>query len=451
MKKRVDNTIRPPRHAKEPQDRGTAAEDQCYYSLYCYLWDALDHGLDSFARLAQSLGLTHISVAASYHGGKALLPHNSGQHVYFIEDGAVYFRPAARFFSGTRMRPLVSRLVRKRDVFRDLVEKCLARGVKTTAWTVALHNTYLGTSYPEFASENAFGNRYLHALCPSQSQVIAYLRSLARNLAAYDIDAVEFETFEHIPFRHYGFLEKEGIAVTPMACLLLSLCFCSACRAKAKNRAIAVRPLQKAVTRWLQEYFAGKNRSVAPVEEQAQNLSGLDDYLQMRFDVLTDAFQQISGLLHEHGKRVIFLSIGQERDRDYLTGVDLRQIAQHADAIETLFYARRSEDAAPFMKSMQKAMAMDRKISFAIRPGYPDAASAADVATLTRSVVRAGAAGVSYYNFGLLESYRMPWIREAIREVQKRSFGSTETAGEGSGRPVKTAGFVRPNVLRNAY
>jgi hypothetical protein len=445
VKKRDNNPAQQPRRLQKLPGTEPAPASREYFSLYCYLWDAVDKGLDRFSRVAQELGLTHISVAASYHGGKALLPHNSKQPVYFIEDGAVYFHPTSRFFTGTRMRPLVSHLVKQRDYFGDLVEKCRKRGVKATAWTVALHNTYLGTNYPEISTQNVFGNRYLHSLCPSQPGVIAYLRGLARSLAAYDIDAVEFETFEYVPFRHYAFLEKEGIAVTPMACLLLSLCFCSACQAVAKKRGVSTRLLAKAVKEWLREYFAGKNRSTAPVKELLHQISGLNEYLEVRFNVLGAAFEEISALLHEHDKKVVFLTIGQEEARDYLTGVDLRGVAQHADAIETLFYARRSDEAPLVVKALHKASGTDRPVYCAIRPGYPDASSSSDV-------LGAGAAGVSYYNFGLLEETHMPWIRNAIQEARKPSTRTSEIEADGASvAPMPSEGFVRPNVLRKAF
>ena len=58
-----------------------------YLSLYCYMWDILDEGINSFTRLVKDAGLTNISLASTYHGGKALQPHNRKNHVYFIEEG----------------------------------------------------------------------------------------------------------------------------------------------------------------------------------------------------------------------------------------------------------------------------------------------------------------------------------------------------------------------------
>lgn len=69
-----------------------------YFAMNCHACDVLDEGPASFAQLARDVGLTSISVAASYHGGRALLPQNAKHHVYFIEQGVGYFQPSHRFF-----------------------------------------------------------------------------------------------------------------------------------------------------------------------------------------------------------------------------------------------------------------------------------------------------------------------------------------------------------------
>jgi hypothetical protein len=421
-----------------------------YFSLYCYAWDVLDEGPDSFARLAEDLGLTNISMAASYHGGKALLPHNAEHHVYFIEEGAVYFQPSRRFFGTTKMKPRVSRLAADRDIFRDIVEACGKQGVATTAWTVAIHNTHLGTEYPELTTQNAFGDRYFHSLCPSQPDVMAYMRALAANLATYPLDAVELETFEFIPFRHYAFVEKEGIGVTPMAGLLLSLCFCPACLLVATRFRINARAVGKVVKLWLNGYFEGKNRSLRPIESGVSLIPGLAEYLDMRFSVLADGLKDVADLLHAEKKKVISIVIGQERRFDYPTGVDLRRLARISDAVETLFYNRHPREAAGMVQAIHEAADRDVDVYFAVRPGHPDAENANRVVELTNSILRGGGKGISYYNFGLLEKFHLDWIRRAIAQSSHGRQTRSRLSVKGN-RHLKldTRGdFVTPNVLR---
>jgi hypothetical protein len=431
----------------------SACLSQDYFSMFCYAWDVLDEGTASFAQLSKQLGLTNISIAASYHGGKALLPHNKQQHVYFIEEGAVYFPAAHRYFKNTRLKPRVSRLAADRDIFRDIVERCGKTGVSTTAWTVALHNTHLGLTYPDVTTQNVFGDHYFHSLCPSQPDVIAYMRALAGTLASYPIEAVEFETFEFVPFRHYAFLEKEGIGVTPFAGLLLSLCFCPACLSAAKRLGVNARLIAKAVKVWLQEYFQGKNRRHGQVEAQLSSIDGLAEYLDVRFNVLAHGFREIADLLHAENKRVISLVIGQEQRRDHLTGIDLERVASDADAIETLFYKRLPQEASGVIQAIRKAAGKDTSVYLAVRPGYPDARDANDVMQMTKSILKAGGNGISYYNFGLLEKHHLDWIRKATGNTGHPNKGPSDMAAAGTGRlkPETEKTFVRANVLRQAF
>lgn len=421
-----------------------------YFSMYCYAWDVLDEGPDSFARLAQEVGLTNISMAVSYHGGKALLPHNAKHHVHFIEEGAVYFQPSRRFFGTTKMKPRISRLAADRDILGDIVEACGKKGIATTAWTVAIHNTYLGTKYPELTTQNVFGDRYFHSLCPSQPDVMAYMRALASNLASYPIDAVEFETFEFVPFRHYAFIEKEGMRVTPLAGILLSLCFCPACLLAAKRFRIKAGAVAKAVRLWLNKYFEGKNRFPETIESGISSIPGLLEYLDMRFNVLADAFKDIADLLHAKKKKVIPLIIGQERRLDYLTGVDLQRVARNADAIEILFYNRHPREAASTVRAIHEAAGRDINVYFAVRPGHPDVEDANGVIRMTNSILKGGGKGISYYNFGLFEKHHMDWICRAIGQTNEGKHKPSRVDAKGNRRleSDRRGNFVAANVLR---
>ena len=62
------------------------------------------------------------------------------------------------------------------------------------AWLVMLHNSRLGSTQPTMTLQNAFGDRYLHGLCPNQPEVrdfaIALLGSRRFIRAALDLEAL---------------------------------------------------------------------------------------------------------------------------------------------------------------------------------------------------------------------------------------------------------------------
>lgn len=394
----------------------TAGSKIGYQSLFCYPWDVLDEGPAAFARLVKGTGVTHIAMASTYHEGKVLAPHNPRRRVYFIEEGAIYLPPNPRYFGNTKMKPRVSRWTSGRDAWKEITEACAAQGVRSTAWTVSLHNSYLGWTYPQYTTMNAFGDRYVHALCPAHPAVVEYLRALAGNIASYSTEAVDFESFEFVGYKHYAFLEKEGIEITPLGNLLLSLCFCEGCLAAAKRLRVDGAKVREAVKRRLEIYFEQGDHDRSPVETRLSSVPGLSDYLQARFRSLEDSFRQVAEAVRAHKKKAIFMVMGDSFP-NYTAGIDLGRIARHADAIEFLFYARPPEQAPAVMRNLRKAAGPAVRIYFVLRPGYPDAKDAAGLVKLAQASAQAGASGVSYYNFGLFERSHMDWIRQAAASI----------------------------------
>ena len=108
-------------------------------------------------------------MAGSYHAGKFLRPHGKSGKVYFPEDGTAYFRTTASRYGA--IKPIENHLLAGRDILRELTDD---GSMQVNAWMVLLHNTLLGTEHPEAAVANAFGDRYVYALCPSHPDSRAY-------------------------------------------------------------------------------------------------------------------------------------------------------------------------------------------------------------------------------------------------------------------------------------
>jgi hypothetical protein len=310
------------------------------------------------------------------------------------------------------MQPRVSELTAGRDSWQEMTDACLKRGVRTTAWVVWFHNTHLATTYPQLATQNAWGDRYRHALCPAQPPVMEYMRALAENLASYPLEAVEFEAFEFTSFRHFSFLEKEGIEVTPFAELMLSLCFCPACLAKAKRHNVDGAAVAKVAKGWLGDYFEGKNRERQSLEGLIPSVPGLGDYLEVRFTTIRDCLAEISDILRAKKKKVIYL--GYDQRRSYVEGVDMHLIEKLVDVVEFTFYGKKAEDAPQAVQNIRRATGANTPVYFAVIPGYPDAKEERDLAGLTEASLNAGVKGISFYNYGLFEGSHLGWIRRAI-------------------------------------
>ena len=93
----------------------------------------------------------------------------------------------------------------------------------------------------------------------------------------------------------------------------------------------------------------------------------------------------------------------------------------------------------------------DPNLFFAVRPGYPDAESLEDVVRMAKSILDAGGKGVSFYNFGLLEEWRMAWIGKTISKLSRGGKSSKASPQQGRiARKPKTQ-LMQPNVLRKAF
>src|SRR5947209_19728260 len=113
-----------------------------YAALYTYPWDVIDESADRFCeRAREQLGVDTISLAASYHAAKLILPHNPRRKVYYPEDGSLFFRPDPAAFAHSPIQPHVSALAREEDVLDSLCRAAEKAGLGVIALTVCLHNT----------------------------------------------------------------------------------------------------------------------------------------------------------------------------------------------------------------------------------------------------------------------------------------------------------------------
>ena len=94
--------------------------------------------------VAGRAGVGGVTMAAAYHHGRDIFPHNPARKVHFLEGGSVFFRPDLNRYRGRLLQPQVSTLARESDVLADLCRESSARSLRTRAWTVYLHNYTLG-------------------------------------------------------------------------------------------------------------------------------------------------------------------------------------------------------------------------------------------------------------------------------------------------------------------
>lgn len=189
-----------------------------------------EHG--GLARL-RDLGISELVVATSYHAGRWLTPWHPERRVRFLEDGTLHFRPRDLAAFG-ELQPVTSSEVHA-DGPSPLEAICADAaevGLAVRAWTVFGHNTRLGNWHREVCVENAHGDRYPYALCPSQAAVQRYHTTMVKELARHDgLQTIELEALGQMGINHSSHHDKKSFEPKGLLGFALSACFCGACLA----------------------------------------------------------------------------------------------------------------------------------------------------------------------------------------------------------------------------
>lgn len=266
-----------------------------YTSIFLYPWDIADEGVDHvLENVRERIGVNSISLTVSYHAGKLLLPHNPRRKVYFPEDGALYFRPRENAFSDSDIKPRVASYINGNPTLTTVIEKARQCGIKVTGWMVCLHNTYLGSLYPQYTTQNAYGDRYYFSLCPSQEEVQNYLsRVLAELVRDHSLDAVELESPGFMGFTHGYHHEIQGIKIESVPELLLSICFCDACKKRSFENKINANQVQSHVRAELNQFFESPIGASDNSTEMINRIPCLKEYLLLRNETVTRLFSRL--------------------------------------------------------------------------------------------------------------------------------------------------------------
>lgn len=348
-------------------------------TIWTYAWDVADEGVDRVLGKLQDAGLGGLSLAAAYHAGKFVLPHNPRRRVYFPEDGAVYFRPRGRY---GRLKPRVSRLA---GVWSPVRRAARKRGMKLTAWTVCFHNSWLGAAHPEACVETAFGDRLLHTLCPSNPDARKYVLTMIRDLASQEPDAIELESLDFMTYDHGYHHEAAFIPLSPYARFLLGLCFCRRCgggRVRAEVR------------RRLEEFLRGAGTE--PADPRAEFESWAGAYQAKRTGLVRELVEEVRGFFPGEVRFIL------ERE-PWKVGVDPDRTP--ASSFTVLAYTKDPGEA-------RRMTAPYRKFDLVagLRACLP-----LESAQELKSVADAtGCARLSFYNYGFMYEDALGWIRGCL-------------------------------------
>lgn len=387
-----------------------------YRAIYAYAWDIVERGVPAVIEEVKDVGFNTISLAGAYHAGKFLRPRGTGGKVYFPEDGTVYFRPDPSHYG--RIKPVPNHILDEHDVFAELIE---AGGIAVNAWMVLLHNSRLGETYPDATVENAFGDRFVYSLCPSNPDARELAVALCKDVTGrYAVTGLSIETPGFLPSVH-GFHHEFNL-VKPNRWLdnQLGLCFCAHCRAGAKAAGIDADGLRAQVRADIESYLAADidlPDDMANAMWLADTRTGgaLGAFLAWRCTVVTSLVAEIRAAVRQDAAVAIIPSVARPTGGAWYEGTDLRALAAAAGIIEACFYEPSAARVLADAWDVKRRIGGAGAIRGIMRAGHPDLNSAGEVAAAVGGLHQAGIDDIAFYNYGFYRQRSFGWLRAALK------------------------------------
>lgn len=233
-------------------------------SAFLYPWDVVGDP-DAAARVAD-LGVRQVTLASAYHSTRALTPRHPCHRVVTAEHAAVLYPMDEARWADAELRPYAAGDWAPGDAYGEAAAALADAGLDVHTWVVLAHNSRLGAEHPDTSVVNAYGDRYPWAPCVARPAVRTYVASLAAEAAVRPGAAgTELESLGWYGLAHLHAHDKiGGVPLGEAAQYLMSLCFCSACRAGYLTLGLDPDELNAAVRRALEPIWNGAEAPGGP-------------------------------------------------------------------------------------------------------------------------------------------------------------------------------------------
>lgn len=401
--------------------------------IWAYPWDLLDEGIGpALDRMGQRAKATGVAVATVYHAGKFLHPNNPRRKIVFPESGTLYFPPSDDWHGRQKIVPPVWPEAAAEDFWPAVRREADQRGLTLTAWTLALHNSGIGTQHPDCCVENAFGDRLRTDLCAANPDIAHYLAAVTRDIATTrPVDRILLESLEFMPFQHGFHHEVIGVPVGPTIGLLMALCFCRHCLAAAADDGVDGEAVRRWVIDRVEAHFADPFAQQPPhlewPELRACAHGELGGYLDMRHRVVGELTARVvAGIREVSDCTVAALDFGPlyphgPDGRRWESGADIDLLADHVDEIHPTFYFTdldvHHDKVATYLDLIADT---DLAVHPAIRAILPQTPSPEQLQAQLEPL-SGRVDGVSFYNYGFMARQTLDWIGDAVDRFSVRT------------------------------
>lgn len=401
--------------------------------MLTFATDLHDEGLEVvLGNVRDRAGVNGVTMAVAYHDARDVFPHNPLHKVRYLEGGAVFFQPDESHYEGLQLRPRVAELAESSDPLGDLCAAAGERGMDANAWVVFLHSDRLGFAHPECATQNAFGDRYLTDLCPSNPEVRAYAGALASDVARYGVstifaESLHFHGLAH-GYHHERYFEELGAVGT----YLLGLCFCVHCLGAARRTGVDAERVHRSVRDELERRLVSDGGGEDPAELTRDRLAAfggdqLLGYVDARIETVYSLAAEVSTAAGE-GTSVAFLDLsGAEKGFatghptgdaaptiGWQTGVDVSALAKVCDTVEATGYAADPSRLGFDFDAYRTLIADGSRLGLMLRPMPPDCLSGDNLAAKVSLARERGLKRIDFYHYGFCRLRSLDWIRQSL-------------------------------------
>ena len=402
--------------------------------MLAFATDLRDEGVGTVLDNVQNrAGVDGLTMAVAYHDARDIFPHNPIRKVRYLEGGAVFFPPDAARYEDMRLQPRVSELVRSGDPLGELSEAAGERGMSVNAWAVFLHNDRLGFSHPECATQNAFGDRYLTDLCPSNPDVRMYARTLASDIARYEVSTILSESLHFHGLGHGYHHERYFEDLGAIGTYLLGLCFCDHCLEAARRKGIDAEMVRRLVRDELERRFMDSGDSGDPeglIREDLEPFGGeqILGYLDARTEMVTSLVDEVATAAYGGGTSFTFLDLcGAEKGfatghpegeaapaLGWQMGINHAALAGVCDTVSATGYAADPGRLNFDLDAYEALVPEASQLGLVLRPMPPDCRSTGNLAEKVALARERGLRRVDFYHYGFCRLDALDWIHRAL-------------------------------------
>ncbi len=386
-------------------------------NVWTYPWTLASAGVETSCHDLGNRGIDAINLATHYHSVQSMQPRTP-ERLFQRYPGGWYVDSDQAAFDRTPIDPPSNHLEAFSDPLGEILPTANDHGLAVNAWTVCLHNSRLGSVYPEFAIQSAFGDTHTHGLCPSHPAVQEYLAAVVRESARQGVSQVQLESigFQSAFHNHDDLFghPKRHVALGTTGEVLLSQCFCSGCEEAAEEHRIDLDAAASLVRELVGEALT-KTVAELPPLDTLRNEYGV---LEALFDFRSTVIQRLVAKLQTASGDVplsyytMELQLGTDPYDLWPAGVELEALAEHLDRVLAICYVDNPADATSRIQTVSSLVDCPIDAGVTLDPSVIE-----DEHTF-RAVVEAlqGAidGSVSVYHYGVAPEEQLEWIERTF-------------------------------------